>query len=75
MRHGERRKKKPRAREWRALANSADANAALTGETDAAREFGIFGSPTFTAGRELFWGDDRLEDAISWSRFGHVKRG
>ena len=56
-----------------ALANSADANAALTAETNAARELGIFGSPTFTVGRELFWGDDRLEDAISWCRFGSVK--
>jgi hypothetical protein len=27
---------------------------------------GVFGSPTFVVGRELFWGDDRLEDAISW---------
>jgi 2-hydroxychromene-2-carboxylate isomerase len=58
-----------------ALANSVDANAELVAETNAARELGIFGSPTFTVGRELFWGDDRLEDAISWSRFGHVKRG
>jgi hypothetical protein len=24
-------------------------------------------------GRELFWGDDRLEDAISWYRFGSVR--
>jgi 2-hydroxychromene-2-carboxylate isomerase len=57
------------------LASSADANAALTAETNAARELGIFGSPTFAVGRELFWGDDRLEDAISWCRFGRVKRG
>jgi len=57
-----------------ALANSADANAALTAETNAARELGIFGSPTFTVGRELFWGDDRLENAISWCRFGRVER-
>ena len=58
-----------------ALANSADAGAALTAETNAARELGIFGSPTFTVGRELFWGDDRLEDAINWCRFGSVKLG
>ena len=35
-------------------------------ETDVARELGIFGSPTFVCGREIFWGDDRLEDAIDW---------
>ncbi|HLN49162.1 MAG TPA: DsbA family protein, partial [Steroidobacteraceae bacterium] len=58
-----------------ALANSEDAKAALTAETNAARELRIFGSPTFTVGRELFWGDDRLEDAISWSRCGRVERG
>ena len=56
-----------------ALANSEDTKAALTAETDAARELGIFGSPTFTVGRELFWGDDRLADAISWCRFGRVE--
>jgi 2-hydroxychromene-2-carboxylate isomerase len=55
-----------------ALANSEKTKAALTAETDAARELGIFGSPTFTVGRELFWGDDRLADAISWCRFGRV---
>ena len=46
---------------------------ALAAETDAARELGIFGSPTFAVGRELFWGDDRLEDAISWHKSGHVE--
>ena len=28
----------------------------------------VFGSPTFIVGKELFWGDDRLEDAIKWSK-------
>jgi 2-hydroxychromene-2-carboxylate isomerase len=49
-----------------ALADSENAKAALSAETDAARDLGIFGSPTFSVGRELFWGDDRLEDAIKW---------
>ena len=48
---------------------------ALTQETDIARSLGIFGSPTFAVGRELFWGDDRLEDAVSWMRTGVVRRG
>ncbi len=51
-----------------ALANSAAANETMLAETDAARALGIFGSPTFTIGDELFWGDDRLEDAIGWYR-------
>jgi 2-hydroxychromene-2-carboxylate isomerase len=48
-----------------ALANTEEAKAALMAETDIARDLGIFGSPTFLVGRELFWGDDRLEDAIA----------
>jgi 2-hydroxychromene-2-carboxylate isomerase len=57
------------------LANSEGAKVTLAAETDAARELGLFGSPTFSVGRELFWGDDRLEDAISWSRSGRIERG
>jgi 2-hydroxychromene-2-carboxylate isomerase len=56
-----------------ALANTAEAKAALIEETGVARDLGIFGSPTFAIGRELFWGDDRLEDAISWYRYRSVR--
>jgi 2-hydroxychromene-2-carboxylate isomerase len=35
-------------------------------QTDIARHAGIFGSPSFLVGDELFWGDDRLEDALGW---------
>jgi 2-hydroxychromene-2-carboxylate isomerase len=35
-------------------------------ETDAARSMGIFGSPTFVVADEIFWGDDRLGDALEW---------
>jgi len=48
-------------------------NDRLLAETDAARQLGIFGSPTFVVERELFWGDDRIEDAISWHRHGEVR--
>jgi len=37
-------------------------------ETEHAKAFGIFGSPTFRCGTEIFWGDDRFEDAIDWAR-------
>ena len=40
--------------------------------TAEARERGIFGSPTFTVGNEVFWGDDRLEDALAWFRHGRL---
>jgi len=57
-----------------ASANAEETKIALVAETDAARELGIFGSPTFAVDRELFWGDDRLEDAIGWRRQGRVDR-
>ncbi|HET7289169.1 MAG TPA: 2-hydroxychromene-2-carboxylate isomerase [Thermodesulfobacteriota bacterium] len=34
--------------------------------TEEAAGKGIFGAPSFLAGEELFWGDDRLEDALEW---------
>jgi 2-hydroxychromene-2-carboxylate isomerase len=55
-----------------ALANATQTKAALMGETAAARSLGIFGSPTFAVGHELFWGDDRLQDAISWYQHGRL---
>jgi 2-hydroxychromene-2-carboxylate isomerase len=36
--------------------------------TAEARQLGIFGSPTFVVGNELFWDDDRLDDAMTWYR-------
>ncbi len=57
-----------------ALANAPAANETMLAETEAARQLGIFGSPSFAIGRELFWGDDRLDDAIGWWRHGHVLR-
>lgn len=49
-----------------ARATSGEAKAALEAATSAARALGIFGSPTFVTNGEIFWGDDRLEDAIRW---------
>jgi 2-hydroxychromene-2-carboxylate isomerase len=37
--------------------------ATLREATDAAYALGVFGVPTIAIGEELFWGDDRLEDA------------
>ena len=48
------------------LADSGGVRARYDAETDEARRLGIFGSPTFVAGDEIFWGDDRLEDALEW---------
>jgi 2-hydroxychromene-2-carboxylate isomerase len=40
--------------------------AQLRRSTERAVELGIFGAPTFVVGNELFWGNDRLETALSW---------
>jgi 2-hydroxychromene-2-carboxylate isomerase len=37
---------------------------ALRSATDEALALGVFGVPTIAIGRELFWGDDRLEEAV-----------
>ena len=52
------------------LANSDRIHAKLDEETDAARKLGIFGAPTFVVDQEIFWGDDRLEDAMAWRKAG-----
>lgn len=49
-----------------ARAGSAEIKQALRAATDRALELGIFGAPAFTTGDgALYWGDDRLEDALS----------
>ena len=36
--------------------------------TETARALGVFGAPSFTTpSGELFWGDDRLEQALDWT--------
>lgn len=46
-------------------AASSAIDEAYRAATAEARELGVFGSPSFIVDRsELFWGDDRLEDAI-----------
>ena len=49
-------------------ANSDAVRQKFAEETDVARSLGIFGIPTFVAGREIFWGDDRLEEALEWAQ-------
>ncbi|MFZ0660542.1 MAG: 2-hydroxychromene-2-carboxylate isomerase [Candidatus Binataceae bacterium] len=45
----------------------SDANKAkLREQSERAATRGIFGAPAFFAGDEMFWGSDRLEDAIAW---------
>jgi 2-hydroxychromene-2-carboxylate isomerase len=39
----------------------------LKDQTAEAARLGIFGAPTFAAKGEIFWGDDRLEQALDWA--------
>lgn len=49
-------------------ADSDAAKADLAAATEQAKSLGIFGSPNFVVDGELFWGDDRLDDAMRWHR-------
>jgi 2-hydroxychromene-2-carboxylate isomerase len=48
-------------------AAQSDANKLrLREQTELAIQRGIFGAPTFFVGGEMFWGNDRLEDALDY---------
>ena len=49
-------------------ANSDKIEKEYLANTESARKNKIFGSPSFIVGNEIFWGDDRMEDAINWSK-------
>ena len=49
-----------------AAAQTDDKKQALRLQTEKAKTLGIFGSPSFVVADELFWGDDRLEDALEF---------
>jgi 2-hydroxychromene-2-carboxylate isomerase len=34
---------------------------------------GIFGAPTFFVGEEMFWGNDRLDDALAYCRDMNIR--
>lgn len=52
-----------------ARAESPENKQALRRQTERAGEIGLFGAPSFvTPDGELFWGNDRLEDALEWVR-------
>ena len=51
-----------------ALAQTAEVKAQLRANTAEAQRLGVFGAPDFVVGGELFFGQDRLEDAIAWAQ-------
>jgi len=51
-----------------AAGEAAQTKAALRQATEEAQSLGIYGAPSFTTrSGELFWGNDRLEQAIAWA--------
>jgi 2-hydroxychromene-2-carboxylate isomerase len=53
-----------------ARADTPEVREKYEAETNVARGLGIFGSPTFAVDGEIFWGDDRLEEALEWCASG-----
>jgi 2-hydroxychromene-2-carboxylate isomerase len=52
-----------------AAAETPDNKTALRSATEEAGSLGIFGAPSFvTPSGELFWGNDRLEQALAWAK-------
>jgi 2-hydroxychromene-2-carboxylate isomerase len=58
------------APEWLARGTSEDAKQRLRAATDEAVAAGIFGAPSLRVGGELFWGNDRVDEAVAWARSG-----
>ncbi len=48
-------------------AQAEPAKALLREQTEHARARGIFGAPTFFVGTDMFWGNDRLDDAMQFA--------
>jgi len=63
------------AAELVARAESEDNKLALHRQTEQATEAGLFGAPSFVVGKELFWGNDRLDDALAWAQQAQVAGG
>jgi 2-hydroxychromene-2-carboxylate isomerase len=51
-----------------ALAKSDENEKSYRKATEEAKALGVFGSPSFVVGSEVFWSDDRLAYAIRWSK-------
>jgi len=51
-------------------AQADDNKASLRAQTEEAQRLGLFGAPSFVVDGELFWGNDRLEQALDWATRG-----
>lgn len=50
-----------------AQAQSDENKLHLRMQTEEAKKRGVFGAPTFFVGDEMFWGNDRLDDALAYA--------
>ena len=50
-----------------ARAGAPETKDLLRRQTERAAALGIFGAPTCVVADELYWGNDRLEDALAWA--------
>jgi 2-hydroxychromene-2-carboxylate isomerase len=57
----------PEPDQWLQRAEAPEIKARLRANSERAIELGVFGSPTFVVGNELFWGNDRMENALRWA--------
>lgn len=55
------------AERWLARAAEPATKDKLKQQTERAIAQGVFGAPSFTVGNELFWGNDRLEQALDYA--------
>ena len=55
------------AKEWLERASLTETKDALREQTERAIAHGIFGAPSFTVDDELFWGNDRLAQALEFA--------
>jgi len=53
-----------------ARAESPENKTLLREQTERAQQLGIFGAPSFVVGGELYWGNDRLGDAVAKAALG-----
>ncbi|MCC1493114.1 2-hydroxychromene-2-carboxylate isomerase [Cognatishimia sp. F0-27] len=53
-------------------AQTAPVQDRLRAATEDAMALGVFGAPSFVVNGEVFWGDDRLDDALDWAEAGHL---
>jgi 2-hydroxychromene-2-carboxylate isomerase len=58
------------AAEILARAQTEPTKTRLREQTEEARARGVFGAPTFFVGKEMFWGNDRLDDALLFASDG-----